>query len=142
MKQLLLLLLIIAFCSQSCETNNNYIPDVYVQFQIPLTEIGGIGQAVYTNENYGVKGIIIYHEGFNNYLAFDRACSYAPEEKCEKVELDNLLAPSLLVDSCCGSIFLSYTLQQKVLLSLPLKQYHTVLTEVICTLVIKFEEPN
>ena len=87
MKQSLFLFLIISFCSQSCETNNNYIPDVYVQFQIPLTEIGGIGQAVYTNENYGVKGIIIYHEGFNNYLAFDRACSYAPEENVKKLNL-------------------------------------------------------
>ena len=126
MKQLLFLFLIISFCSQSCETNDNYIPDVYVQFQIPLTEIGGIGQAIYTNENYGVKGIIIYHEGFNNYLAFDRACSYAPEEKCEKVELDNLLAPSFLVDSCCGAtFFLSDGTPTVGAASLPLRQYHT-----------------
>lgn len=125
MKKTLLIFCVIFFMLQSCDRNNN-IPDVYVQFQIPLSEIGGIGQAIYTNENYGVKGIIIYHEGFNNYLAYERACSYAPQESCEKVELDNLLAPSFLIDSCCGSIFfLSDGTPTAGPASLPLKQYYT-----------------
>ena len=125
MKQSLFLFLIISFCSQSCETNNNYIPDVYVQFQIPLTEIGGIGQAVYTNENYGVKGIIIYHEGFPIIWHLMRACSYAQKKKCEKVELDDLLFV-VFVDSCCGStFFLSDGTPTGGPASLPLKQYHT-----------------
>ena len=126
MKKSVFLFFVVTFCLQSCDTNNNYIPDVYVQFQIPLTEIGGIGQAIYTEDYYGVKGIIIYHEGFNNYLAFDMACSYAPQENCEKVELNDLLAPSFLVDSCCGStFFLSDGTPSGGPASLPLKQYHT-----------------
>ena len=71
MKKLLFLFITLVLTIQSCDTNNNYIPDVYVQFQIPLTEIGGVGQAIYTNENYGVKGIIIYHEGFTCYRGFN-----------------------------------------------------------------------
>ena len=127
MKQVFILLITIVLTIQSCDTNNNYIPDVYVQFQIPLTEIGGVGQAIYTNDNYGVRGIIIYHEGFNNYLAFDRACSYAPQESCEKVELDDLLAPSYLVDNCCGStFFLNDGSPSGGPSSLPLKQYYTI----------------
>ena len=121
-------------------TNNN-IPDVYVQFQIPLTEIGGIGQAIYTNDNYGVKGIIIYHEGFNNYLAFDRACSYAPDESCEKVEIDDLLSPSFYWIAAADQPFLNdgtptggqplYLLNNTTLL----------LTEVIYISVIKLKQP-
>ena len=125
MKQKLLIFLTISLYLQSCDTNNN-VPNVYVQFQIPLSEIGGVGQAIYTNDNYGVKGIIIYHEGFNNFLAYDRACSYAPQENCEKVELNDSLAPSFLVDNCCGStFFLSDGSPTGGPASVPLKQYHT-----------------
>ena len=80
MKQSLLLFLIIAFCSQSCDTNNNYIPDVYVQFQIPLTEKG----------DYTQRGTVLFYvfkDDSAEYVRIDAGYPYDPN-KYVKVAID------------------------------------------------------
>ncbi|MGC6428041.1 MAG: hypothetical protein ACON4Y_01620 [Flavobacteriales bacterium] len=106
--------------------SEDYIPETYVNFSIQASEIGGVGNAVYTNQDYGVNGIIIYHKDINEYLAFERTCSYEPSESCAIVELNDIYNPTILIDSCCGSSFFlddGTPIQGPALL--PLKLYNT-----------------
>lgn len=109
-----------------CNKNTDLIPNVFVDFKIPASEVGGVGQAIYTNNTYGAKGIIIYHQNTNEYIAFDRACSYQPSSECALVEISNLLSPTHLIDSCCNSMFfLEDGTPFNGPAALPLKQYQT-----------------
>lgn len=110
----------------SCDKSDQKIAEVYVNFSIQASEIGGVGNGIYTNTNYGVNGIIIFHKDINQYLAFERTCSYDPNESCAIVELNDENNPTLMVDSCCNSYFLledGTPIQGPALL--PLKQYNT-----------------
>lgn len=112
--------------SYSCNKDENIIPNVRVSFSIQASELGGVGTAIYTQEIYGVRGIIIYHKNTNEYVAYERACTFRPSDPCEVVMLDNETNPSFLVDSCCNSRFI---LDDGTPFSgpalLPLKQYLT-----------------
>ena len=124
MKNVFCILIIAAFF-YGCNKDRDFIPDVFVNFQIPASEVGGVGQAIYTNNNYGVKGIIIYRINSNQYKAFDRACSFEPYSNCA-VEVNDLKSPSHMLDSCCNSMFLlddGTPFNGPALL--PLKQYQT-----------------
>ena len=59
----------------SCTKDENTIPDVPVSFRIQASELGGVGSAIYTQEIYGIRGIIIYHKNSNEYVAYERTCS-------------------------------------------------------------------
>lgn len=110
----------------NCSDKDNFIPEVYVDFSISASEIGGVGQGIYTLDNYGVSGIIIYHFGINEYLAYDRTCSFRPSNSCEVIEFDNDESPTYLVDQCCSTKFL---IEDGTPFdgpaSLPLKRYNT-----------------
>ena len=119
-----ILLLLTLFTN--CNKENTPIADVYVNFRIQASEIGGIGSAVYTSTNYGIRGIIIYHKYNNEYVAYERTCSYRPSDDCAIVEIDDLVNPTFLIDSCCSSRFLledGTPFDGPALL--PLKQYNT-----------------
>lgn len=101
-----LILLSFFIILNSCTKNENLIPDVSVNFSIQASELAGVGTAIYTQEVYGVRGIIIYHSNANEYVAYERACSFRPANSCEVVQLNDEINPSYLVDSCCNSNFL------------------------------------
>ena len=90
----------------SCTKDENITPNIPVNFSIQASELGGVGSAIYTPEIYGLRGIIIYHKNSNEYVAFERACSYRPSNECEVIFLNDELNPSFLTDSCCNSNFL------------------------------------
>ena len=119
-------LFIIVITINSCTKDDNIIPNVPVNFRIQASELGGVGSAIYTKDIYGVRGIIIYHKNSNEYVAYERACSYRPSNDCEVVQLNDEINPSFLTDSCCNSNFL---LDDGTPFSgpalLPLKQYYT-----------------
>ncbi len=50
----------------------------------------------------GMKGIIIYHEGENSYIAYERACPHHPTSNCE-VQVDG--SSLFFIDHCCNSTF-------------------------------------
>ena len=102
MNKYLTLLLIIIF--SSCTKDDNIIPDVPVSFRIQASELGGVGSAVYTQEIYGIRGIIIYHKNINEYVAYERACSFRPSNDCEVIQLNDEINPSFLTDSCLSLI--------------------------------------
>lgn len=92
----------------SCKNDNNRgtIPYAYVDIQInlsnaeyqPLQTQGG-----YINIDGGVRGIIVYRNYSNDYLAFERNCPNAPSEDCAKVSVDS---SSLYIQCpCCTSQF-------------------------------------
>ena len=51
----------------------------------------------------GVRGIILYRENASSYYAYERNCTYLPNEACATVDID----PSglYMLDTCCGSSF-------------------------------------
>lgn len=100
------LTLIIPSCGKE-NTDTTEIPYVYVNFSIDPTSIeyGNLnipGNYAYINGGY--RGIIVYHFTQDEYLAFERTCTYDPTVTCSKlvVEESGLIAR----DTCCGSGFL------------------------------------
>jgi hypothetical protein len=100
-----LLILITPF---SCRDKYNHVvPYVLVDFEIDTqttfyNELNSVGGYVYLTGGY--KGIIVYKLNNEEFLAYDRCCTFDPENPCERVEMeDNRL---FLVDSCCGSRFI------------------------------------
>ena len=51
----------------------------------------------------GVRGIILYRKSASTYLAFERNCSYRPNEACATVEVHS--STLFMNDTCCGSSF-------------------------------------
>ena len=96
------------FLLVSCSKNTNYggIPLVSVNFDIypanPMySALNPVGGWVYVNG--GSRGIIIYHYTLDEFHAYDRHCTYQPQNSCGRVKVssDNIT----LVDTCCGSKF-------------------------------------
>jgi nitrite reductase/ring-hydroxylating ferredoxin subunit len=101
-----LLALSILLLSSCAKEDGTYIPDVYVNYTIPINDpsisaLNGPGGAVVIS-GHGVAGIIIYRRADNVFVAYDRCSSVNPQNKCA-VTLDN---PNLTVtDPCSGAKF-------------------------------------
>ena len=50
----------------------------------------------------GVNGILLFHDYFDNYIAYDRACTNDPLNNCEQVYIDEK-NPNKLACNCCAS---------------------------------------
>ena len=102
-KRLLLLLFLI-----SCEPD---LVDDPIPFQ-PFPDINIVipnhpslssdGGTIAINDG-GVRGIILYRKYSNTYLAFERNCSYKPNDACATVEVHS--STLFMQDACCGSSF-------------------------------------
>lgn len=51
----------------------------------------------------GVRGIILYHQSGNNYLAYEANCSYQPNSACATVEVH--VSTLYMFCACCSSNF-------------------------------------
>lgn len=95
------------FLFSGCGKEQSFIPDVPVNFSSPLTDprlsrLSSSGGAVIIN-GYGLAGLVIYRRTDGQYVAYDRASSVNPQEKCA-VTLDD---PTFTVtDPCSGAKFL------------------------------------
>jgi hypothetical protein len=77
-------------------------PDIQLNLNLPeyfplktkgaSKEIGG-----------GIRGIIVYCQDVGVYRAFERNCSYHPNDACATVNVDN--SKLFMIDPCCGSQF-------------------------------------
>ncbi len=131
-KARLILPLFLIFFMISCGDNEDYadIPYVRVNFtinpaSIEYGELNIPGNWVYVTGGY--KGIIIYHLYENQYMAFERCCTFDPELECARVEvIDGGL---IAIDSCCMSQFVltDGSPLENSKAKLPLKQYNTYL---------------
>ncbi len=109
--QLSCLLLILSHSSCTKDDESENFPNVSVNLTIyPGTgsyyALGAVGGSMTLNG--GVNGLIIYRRSLNEFMVFDRACTYAPNNPCEKIELEDA-GGFTAKDSCCGSIFLLST---------------------------------
>lgn len=101
------LLFIVLIGFSACEKSNKYVPEVQVNFSLPLTDprlsnLRTPGGAVII-ENHGIAGLILYHRTNGSYAAYDRCSTVNPEQRC-KLTLDN---PAITAtDPCSGAKFL------------------------------------
>lgn len=134
MKKLMLLVLLgLSSCLvwDSCKkkkNNEQYIPYVYVDFYIPISNpqfvsLNSVGGWVYVTG--GSKGIIIYRNGNDEFAAYDRHCPYKPESSCSILKVS--ASGTTAIDTCCGSEFLlvdGSVLKQPS--SYPMLRYQTI----------------
>ena len=107
---LILLLTIIFFnCKKS---KDNSVQGGYVNLRLSLnlpqyTQLNAIGGWVYIpqSSDAGLKGLIVYRRTLDAYAAYDRACTYDPNNNCQlQVESSGITT----IDTCCGSKFEIY----------------------------------
>ena len=113
-----------------CGKEENFVPNVPVNFSAPLTDprlirLSSPGGAV-TLTGYGVSGIIIYRTNAGGYVAYDRCSTVNPEKQCA-VELDD---PSFTAtDKCSGAKYLLEDGSQvKAPAKTSLKRYNTYIS--------------
>ncbi len=98
----------------SCKKDNSgIIPESYVNVSLyvsdpQFSQLNAVGGFIYYNNgsSSGYRGLIIYKRGVNDYVAYERACTYDPESTCGgmTVGTDNFT----IKDECCGSKFQIY----------------------------------
>jgi hypothetical protein len=87
-----------------------------------LSVVGGYKEI----NSIGVRGVIVYRLNASTYLAYERNCSFRPNEACATV---NVHTSSLyLIDPCCNSSFsFDNGAPTGGVASRPLRQYATEL---------------
>jgi Rieske Fe-S protein len=91
---------------QCNENNQGPIPYVPVNVYVALNEPSNanllpIGGWVYVNG--GAKGLIVYHSSIDEYVAYDRNCTFEAFGSC--VTLNVIAQDQVAEDTCCGSKF-------------------------------------
>ncbi|MFC2132239.1 ubiquinol-cytochrome c reductase iron-sulfur subunit [Bacteroidota bacterium] len=109
----IVLLLIFSLSVFSCREQEDYIPYVFVEEEIYLTNQSNSNLRVPGGyliiPEKGVNGIILYRKSlgeYDDFVAFDLTCSYQPTENCV-VEVDSNYG-IFLECPCCGSKFYIY----------------------------------
>jgi nitrite reductase/ring-hydroxylating ferredoxin subunit len=104
--KLFLILLVVASCSRDLSDDEippSNFPDIIIDLSLPsniiLASKGGYKEI---NEG-GVRGIIVYCQDIGVYHAFERNCSYTPNQACATVNVD--VSRLFMTDPCCKSIF-------------------------------------
>lgn len=101
---LLFLLLLCGCKSDLADDPIPYLPftDIVINLSFPeyisLKVDGG-----YKEIDGGVRGIILYRVNSSLYMAYERNCSYHPNEACATVNIHS--AGLYMIDPCCGSTF-------------------------------------
>lgn len=100
------LVIFVGIFSTSCSKSDSFIPNVPVQLVLntldpQYQDLNGVGGWAYVEG--GSRGIIVFRSSFDQFMAYDRHCSFEPENSCGQVSIssNNLLAE----DSCCASVF-------------------------------------
>jgi len=99
---------LLVFVVLSCrEKNNQRIPYVPVNAIIYIADpqfnrLNVVGGWMYING--GSRGIIVYRRGQDDFVSYDRHCTFEPDNICGKVSVNNTQIQA--TDSCCGSEFI------------------------------------
>lgn len=99
---LLLLPLLLVSCGD--EEDESLIPYVYVNFTIYPNTLDYIPDGGYIYVTGGYKGIIIYRNTHDEFLAFERACPHDPLVDGARVEVES--SGIIAADPVCGSRFI------------------------------------
>jgi nitrite reductase/ring-hydroxylating ferredoxin subunit len=96
----------VVFCFACRKNNNNeLVPYYVVNFSFSLSDpqynkLNAPGAWLYVTG--GSRGIIIYRKSNDEFMAYDRHCTYKVEDLC-RVNVNS--SQVVAVDSCCGSQF-------------------------------------
>lgn len=124
-KRLLLLLFLIACEPDLVDDPIPFQPFPDINIVIPnnpdLSSDGGNIEI-----NGGVRGIILYRKNSTTFLAFERNCSYKPNDACATVEVHS--STLFMQDACCGSSFSFEGIPTGGPAWRPLQQYQTSLS--------------
>lgn len=105
MKYLLSILFLFILLT-GCGKEDDFIPDVAVNYSTLLTDpsLTGLssGKAIVVN-GYGISGLILYRNVAGKYLAYDRCSSVNPQNKCAVTVDDSNIT---VTDPCSGAKFL------------------------------------
>lgn len=95
----------------ACKKQDDIVPNVYVDVFVYLNQPANVSLNSIGNWKYidggvkGTAGIVLYRRSMDEFVAFDRVCTYQPKNLCAvEVESSNVQ----LKDACCGSKFLLY----------------------------------
>ncbi len=130
MSKIKLFFIINALLILSCKDIHQVIPNIPVNIILDTTtDLAqlGIGSTMICPKSGGNMGIIIFRNGIDEYYAFDRLCTYYPNDTSAIVAKDGGVIATCLH---CGSTFIftaDGTLVNKGPAKLPLKQYQTTL---------------
>lgn len=125
-KKLLIMFLFLSFITCNKDSNSN-IPFVPVNIVMQTTDPQFIGLNAVNSWIYligGSRGIIVFKVSNNQFRAFDRHCTFQPQNTCALVSVETNNISGL--DDCCGSRFLitdGSVLNGPAIL--PLKEYST-----------------
>lgn len=78
-------------------------PDIVLNLSLPSNIVLASKGAYKEINDGGVRGIIVYCEDIGVYHAWERNCSYTPNEACATVNVD--ASRLFMLDPCCGSSF-------------------------------------
>lgn len=111
------------------------IPIVFfqpVEINLALPQYANLNTVGYVYVNAGVRGIILHKKNANTYLAFERNCSYQPNQACATVDVHT--SNLFLQDVCCGSTFNWDGNPTGGIAWRPLRQYQTILNGNLLTI--------
>ncbi len=96
--------LIFAFVIFSgCGKEENYVPDVVVNYNVTLTQFSlQAKNGILLVPNQGVAGLIIVRTPLGSFVAFDQCSTVNPEKKCAIVPDESGLTAT---DPCSGAKF-------------------------------------
>jgi nitrite reductase/ring-hydroxylating ferredoxin subunit len=106
--RMVLLAVLLVFILASCKKDKGpQIPNVYVNLNLDISstlyiELNSVGGWV--NITGGYKGITVYRSSIDEFVAFERCCSYDPDVNAARVVVDT--SGLTLTDAVCGSQFL------------------------------------
>lgn len=105
--RLLILCLILSLSACSDEFREDQIPlaafdDIFINLDLPqYNDLSFDGGFITLNE--GVRGIILYRLNSSTYFAFERNCTFQPNEAGSTVNVDQ--SSLFMRDTSCGSTF-------------------------------------
>ncbi|MBX2899718.1 MAG: hypothetical protein KF775_08705 [Cyclobacteriaceae bacterium] len=97
----------VSLCGCGREVTDDFIPIVsFAPIELNLSlpannnlQLDGGSRAL----SGGVRGIIVYRINASTYAAYERNCSYRPNEACATVDVHS--SGFFMTDACCGSNF-------------------------------------
>jgi hypothetical protein len=105
LKQNVFFLALIVFNSCDDDAVDSQLPYVYVNAIININNIqyDDLRTRGFTYLQEGYRGIILYHQPSGGFRAFERACTFQPEDVCGIVEVH--VSGFYMEDPCCSSTF-------------------------------------
>jgi hypothetical protein len=125
---LFLLILVLNACTpEMTDDPIPYFPFTPIAINLNLPEYQALKTSGFVYVDGGVRGIIIYRANATTYIAYERNCSFQPNEACATIEMH--VSNLYMYDPCCNSTFDVLTGEPEGGPAWrPLRQYETILS--------------